>query len=242
MRLLSETQAPRRFAVTVRTMQTNSLAIRTAAGIAALGLALAGCSNADSDDGSGDGQSSPAASADSDAGTSDEASEPTADDDTAGEDANSDSSALPADADLSKDSASVSPEDAIDTALKETGDGIVHGIELDWDETDSAWQYEVSILDGTTDHDIEIDAESGKIVDHDKDSTDDEEKAIDLTDPMTFDEALELAQEKSSGRLVGWKLEYDDGQREFQFDFEHDGEETETTVDVETERVTVDDD
>src|SRR5690625_7329145 len=94
MRLLSETQAPRRFAVTVRTMKTNSLAIRTAAGIAALGLALAGCSNADSDDGSGDGQSSPAASADSDAGTSDEASEPTADDDTAGEDANSDSSEI----------------------------------------------------------------------------------------------------------------------------------------------------
>src|SRR5699024_12494504 len=100
MRLLLETQAPRRFAVTVRTMKTNSLAIRTAAGIAALGLALAGCSTADSDDGSGDGQSSPAASADSDAGTSDEASEPTADDGTAGEGANADSGAPPPSADL----------------------------------------------------------------------------------------------------------------------------------------------
>src|SRR5699024_5165871 len=115
MRLLSETQAPRRFAVTVRTMKTNGMAIRTAAGIAALGLALAGWSGAEAEDGSGDGESPPAAAAGRDSGSSDEASEPAADDDPAEEDANSDSSALPADADLSKESPSVSPEDGIET-------------------------------------------------------------------------------------------------------------------------------
>src|SRR5699024_2641895 len=129
MRLLLETQAPRRFAVTVRTMKTNGMAIRTAAGIAALGLALAACSSADSDDGSGDGQSSPAASAGSDSGTSDVPSGRAADDDTAEEVANSDSSDLPAEADLSRESPSVSPEDAIETALEEPDDGILHGLE-----------------------------------------------------------------------------------------------------------------
>ena len=223
-------------------MKTHGMAISTVTGIAALALALAGCSGAGSEDDSGDAQSSPAATGSAASGESGPTDEPSDSASEEGGDADASGKALPADADLSKESPSVSAEDAIDTALKKTGDGIVHGIELDWDETDSAWQYEVSILDGNTDHDIEIDAATGKIVDHDKDDTDDEEKAIDLKEPMTFDEALDLAQEKSSGRLVGWKLEYDDGKKEFQFDFDQDGEETETTVDTETKRVTVDDD
>src|SRR5699024_2752974 len=98
MRLRSETQAPRRFAVTVRTMKTNSLAIRTAAGIAAHRPARDGGWNAGSEARAGDGQSSTVATADSGDGTSDEGSERPAHDDTAGEDANWHSSALPADA------------------------------------------------------------------------------------------------------------------------------------------------
>ncbi|MGC3021305.1 MULTISPECIES: PepSY domain-containing protein [unclassified Brevibacterium] len=227
-------------------MKTNRMAMSTVAGLAALTLGLAGCSGSDSGDGADEAQNSPAASESTSDSTTEDAEdqgEDTGDDTDSEQGSKQDSSGdgLSADADLSKDTPATSAEDAIKTAEKKVGDGIVHGIELDWDEKDQAWQYEVSILDGSTDHDVEIDADSGKIVKHEQDSTDDKEKAIDLNDPMTFDEALELAQKKASGKLVGWKLEYDDNMKEFQFDFDKGGEETEVTVDTETERVTVDD-
>ena len=228
-------------------MKTNRFALSTTAALSALTLALAGCSDSTSDSGDGadDGAASPSATdsaAPGDDTDSDAADDQTDDGSDESPTAEGSDQALDADADLSKDSPAVSPSDAIATAKEKAGDGIVHSIELDWDEHDAAWQYDISILDGTTDHDIEIDAESGKIVSHEKESTEDTEKAIDLDDPMTFDEGLELAQKKSSGKLVGWKLEYDDGMKEFQFDFVDDGHETEVTVDTETERVTVDDD
>jgi uncharacterized membrane protein YkoI len=228
-------------------MKSNRFALSTTAALSALTLALAGCSGSTSDSGGGAGDDTASPAATDSAAPGDDTGDDAADDQTddgSDESPTSDGSGqtLDADADLSKDAPAVSPADAIATAKKKAGDGIVHGIELDWDEDDAAWEYEVSILDGTTDHDVEIDAESGKVVSHEKDSTDDKEKAIDLDDPMTFDEGLELAQKKSSGKLVGWKLEYDDGMKEFQFDFDADGHETEVTVDTETERVTVDDD
>ena len=148
---------------------------------------------------------------------------------------------LSADADLAEDSPAISAEDAIKKAKDKVGGGTVHGIELDWDDKDQAWQYDVSILDGKTDHDVDIDAETGKVVSEDKDDADDKEQAIDLNDPMTFEDALKRAQKKSDGKLVSWKLEFDDDKQEYQFDFEKDGEDTEVTVGTESKRVSVDD-
>lgn len=245
MRLFSEALLPDAFAASVSPMKTKRMELSTAAGLAALSLGLAGCTGSGSENGGDDTQDSPAAS-DSSSDNADEATDDK--DENAGDDSEQESTqdssgqGLPADADLSKDAPAVSAGDAIETAKKEVGNGIVHGIELDWDEKDGAWQYDVSILDGTTDHDVEIDADSGNIVEHEQDSTDDKEEPIDLNDPMTFDDALKLAQEKASGKLVGWKLEYDDSMQEYQFDFSGGGEETEVTVDTDTKRVTVDDD
>lgn len=232
-----------RFLASVATMKTNRMAMSTVAGLAALTLGLAGCGGGDS--GTDETQNSPAASESAQASPAggDEQSEDT---DNVKDDKNESSQdasgeGLTADADLSKESPSISAEDAIKTAEEEVGNGIVHGIELDWDDKEEAWQYDVSILDGATDHDVEIDADSGQIVEHEQDSTDDKEEPIDLNDPMTVDDALKLAQEKASGKLVGWKLEYDDSMLEYQFDFSDGGEETEITVDTDTRRVTVDD-
>lgn len=233
-------------------MKTQRLATHVAAGTIILAFALTGCSNGDSDESQGaeteeqTAETSGAAEAqnesdddtesgDDDAGNNDAEEAKSEDSTTSG------SAGLPADADLSKESPSVKPEDAIATAKKEAKDGTVHGIELDFDERDKTWQYEVKIIDGTTDFDVEIDAESGEVVDVEKDSTDDKEKAIDLGDPMTFDEALTLAQDKASGRLDEWKLESDDDRIEYQFDFDDEGEEIEVSVDVESKNVTVDD-
>lgn len=212
-------------------MKTQRLATRAAAGTMILAFALTGCSNEESgadQTSGGEGQASEASEATE---AQSEAKEPSA----------SSSSGLAEDADLSKESPSVAPKDAIATAKKEAKDGTVHAIELDFDERDKAWQYEVKIIKGTTDFDIEIDAETGDVVDVEKDSTDDKEKAVDLNDPMTFDEALKLAQDKASGRLDGWKLESDDDRVEYQFDYDDKGEENEVSVDVESKKVSVDD-
>ena len=214
-----------------------------------LAFALTGCSNGESgadQTSETDEQTSETNEAASEADEGAETDDDDADRDDSAETESEDSTAsssagLPDDADLSKESPSVAPEDAIAAAQKEAKDGTVHGIELDFDERDKAWQYEVKIINGTTDFDVEIDAENGDVVDVEKDSTDDKEKAIDLSDPMTFDEALELAQDKASGRLDGWKLESDDDRIEYQFDFDDEGEEIEVSVDVESKNVSVDD-
>lgn len=243
MRLFSETAGVTRFLASVATMKTNRMAMSTVAGLAALTLGLAGCGGSDS--GTDEAQNSPAASESAQASPAggEDQSDDRQDDDGDGTKSAEESSGkgLSAGADLSNESLAISAEDAIKTAEEEVGNGIVHGIELDWDDKDEAWQYEVSILDGNTDHDIEIDAETGEIVKHEQDSTDDKEKAIDLNDPMTFDDALKLAQNKADGKLVSWKLEFDDGKQEYQFDFEKGSEDVEVTVDTDSKRVSVDD-
>lgn len=145
-----------------------------------------------------------------------------------------------ADVDLRETQPAVSAEDAMKTAMDAVGAGFMHSIELDYDERDAAWEWEVKILDGTTDHEIEIDANSGEIVTQKKESTDDQEKEVSLTDPMTYDEALKLATAKVDGPLRGWKLEWDDNRREYQFDLMQGTDEVEVTVDADTGEVLTD--
>ena len=249
MRLFSETSGVSRSLASVAAMKTNRMAMSTVAGLAALTLALAGCGGSDSESGSDEAQNSPAASESAPAGSAEDDDQSAAtDDDKDDQDDDKTTSAqgssgqgLSADADLAEDSPAISAEDAIKKAKDKVGGGTVHSIELDWDDKDEAWQYDVSVLDGKTDHDVDIDAETGKVVSEDTDDADDKEQAIDLNDPMTFDDALKRAQKKSDGKLVSWKLEFDDDKQEYQFDFEKDGEDTEVTVDTESKRVSVDD-
>ena len=122
-------------------------------------------------------------------------------------------------------------------ATDTVGAGFVYKIELDYDSADAAWQWEIDILDGTTAHEIEIDAVSGRIVSHEQESTSDTEQRVDLADPMTYDEALQLAIGKVDGLLRGWTLEWDDGRLEYEFDLMDGNTEIEVTVDVETGQV-----
>lgn len=213
-------------------MKTNRMSHVAVAGVLGIGLALAGCSGTSDDD--AQESQAPAetqaadASESSDEGSTDEAK-------TSG-------SELSKDADLSKESPSTSAKDAVKTAQDKVKaeDGVLHAVELDYDSDDGKWEYDVKIMDGKTDHKVVIDADSGKVVRDESEDSDDKEKAIDLESPMTYDEAYDLTKDKGEGRVSGWKLEYDDGQREYQFDFDDKGNETEVTVNVESKKVTVD--
>src|SRR5699024_2153730 len=97
------------------------------------------------------------------------------------------------DTDLRTDSPPVTAEDAVSTGQDAAGDGTLHAVELDYDEDDAAWQWDVKVLAGDTDHEVVIDAVTGEVVADETETTDDREKAIDLHDPMTFQEAHDLA-------------------------------------------------
>ena len=197
------------------------------------GLALTGCSNS-----AGDSASESSAPNETQSQESDDSGSTGS---TEGADSSAEST-TPEDADLSKTMPATSAEDAVKTAEDKVDakDGILHAVELDYDSDDGKWEYDVKIKDGDTDHKVVIDADAGTVIRDESESSDDTEKAIDLKSPMDFDEAFDLAEKKASGSLTGWKLEYDDGQRQYQFDFNDNGKEVEVTVDVESKNVTTD--
>lgn len=145
-----------------------------------------------------------------------------------------------ADADLRTVSFPTTGQDAVQIASDAAGAGFVYSIELDHDDSEDRWEWEIHILDGTTEHEIEIDAGSGAIVSHEKDSTNDTEQPVDLADPMTYDTALGLAVAKVDGTLHGWKLDWDDNVREYEFDLTRDGDDIDVSVNVDTGEVTLD--
>ncbi|NJC56416.1 PepSY domain-containing protein [Brevibacterium marinum] len=220
-------------------MKMNRMSHVAVAGVLGIGLALTGCSGT-----SGDDSQESQAPADSQAADQTESSGEgsAAGDQESAAGSEKSGSQLSKDADLSKKSPATSAQDAVKTAQDkvEADDGVLHAVELDYDEDDGKWEYDVKIMDGTTDHKVVVDADTGKVVRDESEDSDDAEKSIDLKTPMAYDEAYDLAKDKGEGRLSGWKLEYDDGQREYQFDFDDNGSETEVTVDVESKKVMVD--
>src|SRR5690625_2817721 len=233
----------------VSTMKTGRTAWQRCAlvatsGVLALGAVGCGGPSDESDDGSG-GYSSTSESSDSVEGRDDGgASDGGGMSDDGGSDDGGDSAADAGDygpgTDLRTDAPPVEAQDAVTTAQDEVGEGTLHAVELDYDEDAGAWQWDVKILDGTTDHKVVIDAVSGEVSKVEDETTDDEEQAIDLDSPMTYDEALELATAERDGELGGWKLEYDDGMTQYQFDIVSGSDEDEVTVDAESGDVTVD--
>lgn len=143
-------------------------------------------------------------------------------------------SGLPETINLRSTDMPVSAQDAIDTATSEAGGGFVYSIEMDYSRSASAWVYEVKVLDGTTKHEYDIGAETGEVLEHETDSTDDEEREITLEEPMTFAEALEAATTEVNEPLRGWKYEWDDGRLIYEFDLGSPRDTVEITVDAET--------
>lgn len=228
--------------------------VRAAAGAAMVAALAAGCggtsdedqapadddqgieqndSDASDDGGASDGGASDGSASD-DGGASDE-STASGEDGTAGA-----AQALPADADLATETLPVSAEEAWEIALEATGGGEVHYIDIDHD--DDRWEWEFEIRNGGEDHELDIDATTGEVTDHERDDDDDQDPAIDITSPMPYQEAIEIALGVQDGRVEGWQLDSDDGRIEYTIDIEReDGEDVEVDVDVETGETRIDD-
>lgn len=100
--------------------------------------------------------------------------------------------------------------------------------------------WSVKTLVGTTNNKVKINADTGEILKKEADDTNDKEEAIDLTSPMTPQDAQQKALEKLDGPIRGWKIEWDNGRHEYQFDIGDVDNTSEVTVDVESGNVTID--
>src|SRR5699024_2403316 len=127
----------------------------------------------------------------------------------------------------------------------ERGGGDVQAIERDHASDVGTWICSVKGLteadgDENDDHKVIIDPVAGDVIDHETDQTSHTDDAIDLDDPMTYDEAAENATDEVDDALRGWNDEWDGGQYEYQFDLGSVEDSTEVSVDPETGNVTTD--
>ncbi|WIY82724.1 PepSY domain-containing protein [Propionimicrobium sp. PCR01-08-3] len=205
---------------------------RTAAIVAAvLALGLAGCSSDGSD------RTSPS----TEMSASDASGANTPSDQTSMPAPEMDASITQADADLREVTFAVAPEDAVQIATEQAGaDQIVHQIEIDYSESRGIWEWDIQILVDGVDHEVEINADSAEVVNHEQEQTSDQEQQVDLNTPMTLQQAQDLATAEVDGPISGWKLEWDDGMTTYEFDIGADnGREVEVSVNVETGAVVV---
>ena len=149
---------------------------------------------------------------------------------------------LPADADLATTELPIPAEDAVQRALDAAGGGDVHTVTIDHDRR-KGWEWEIEIRNGTEEHDIELSAITGEVIEHERDQDDDGEPAVDVTSPMPYAEAIELALGAQDGRVSGWSLDSDDGRVHYGVDIMPAGsnDDVEVVVDVETKDVRIDD-
>src|SRR5699024_3228084 len=144
------------------------------------------------------------------------------------------------DSDLRSETLPVSAEDAGSRAEATAGRGRRPAVERDDDEAAGGWRWGIKILVARTDHKVVIDAAAGEGVADEQERTDDQEQTVDLDDPMSYDEASEIAIEKLDGPMRSWKLEYDEGMVQYQFDIGAGDDPQEVTIDAESGRATVD--
>lgn len=149
---------------------------------------------------------------------------------------------LPADADLATTELPIPAEDAVQRALDAAGGGDVHTVTIDHDRR-NGWEWEIEIRNSTEEHDIELSAISGEVIEHERDQDDDGEPAVDVTSPMPYSEAIELALSAQDGRVSGWSLDSDDGRVHYEVDIVPAGsnDDVDVVVDVETKDVRIDD-
>lgn len=146
------------------------------------------------------------------------------------------------DVDLAIQTFAISAQDAMLAAVEKAGGGFVYSIELDWSQYHNAWVYELDVLMGTMDHDVDINADTGEVLELERDETNDKKQAVSLDSPMTWESARDKALAAVQGQVTGWKLEYDDDYTAYEFGIvDSSGDEIEVKVNVATDTVRIDD-
>lgn len=228
-------------------IRPGSTARATALGALVIGLAV-GCGAAEDGTAPSDdpGASQEGGEDSSDGGAADGGSDGSGSDDGGGStdpaQQESAATALPAEADLATEEPPVTAERAVEIATEAAGGGDLVQIEIDHDARARAWEWQLEVVQDGTQHELDIDATTGEITEHETDTEDDQDPVVDVTSPMTYSEAIEIAIGQEPGRVSGWSLDSDDGTIRYQIDIDREsGGDVEVEVDVETGDVRVED-
>lgn len=148
---------------------------------------------------------------------------------------------LPEDADLATEELPVTAERAVEIGTETVGGGDLVQIGIDHD--DRTWEWELEIVEGGTQHELDIDATTGDVTEHETDRDDDRDPVVDVASPMAYAEAIEIALGEVPGRVAGWDLDSDDGTIRYQVEIDRDqgDDDVEVEIDVESGDVRVDD-
>lgn len=116
-------------------------------------------------------------------------------------------------------------------------------VQIGIDHDDRTWEWELELVENGTQHELDIDATTGEVTEHETDSDDDQDPVVDVTSPMAYAEAIEIALGEVPGRVAGWDLDSDDGTIRYQVEIDRDqgDDDVEVEIDVETGDVRVDD-
>lgn len=115
-------------------------------------------------------------------------------------------------------------------------------VQIDIDHEDGSWQWEVELAADTVRHDVTVDATTGDVVEQEQDDEDEQDPIVDVTTPLAWQDALDLAVQEVPGAVSGWVLDSDDGVIAYEIDIEReDGGDVDVLVEVESSQVTVDD-
>lgn len=116
---------------------------------------------------------------------------------------------------------SVSLEDAIDRFYETFGSEEINIDEIQFDRDNGRFVYEFEGWDGEYEYELDIDAETGEIIQQEQDEADDSEDILELDGIITPQEAMESALDASgSGYVEEWDLEVEDGRTIYDIDIE----------------------
>lgn len=115
----------------------------------------------------------------------------------------------------------VSLEDAIQTFRDTFGEN-VNIEQIEFDDDDGQYHYDLQGWDDQNEYEMEVDAESGDILDQSAESEEDpEEEALDIGSYVAPEEAMNAAAESANTDVVeGWTLDMEDGQALYEIDLE----------------------
>lgn len=136
---------------------------------------------------------------------------------------------------VSANSTTISEEQAKEIALEQTNGGNITKMSVDTD--DRTKKYEFDIVNGEFEYDVDIDFNSGKVVEFDQerldsDDDDDSDDGISIEEAkLSLEEAKKLALKEQAGTIVETELDRDDNQLRYEIEI-HTDDNHEVNVDI----------
>lgn len=136
---------------------------------------------------------------------------------------------------VSANSTTISEEQAQEIALEQTNGGNITKMSVDTD--DRTKKYEFEIINGEWEYDVDVDFNSGKVVEFDQerlDSDDDDDRDGEISieeAKFSLEEATKVALKEQAGTIVETELDRDDHQLRYEIEI-HTEDNREVNVDI----------